>query len=137
MKLFKFFLIENFLVVGLPHCRIPRGIKQWDDWGCNQRYPDLFEPSRPSRNEIAAPIASKINGIEMTELAFHQMKTSQKIRGRRSFKAAELFPPIAISTHPWLEVDNECTCGKGNYMNLDANDGTGAATGTGDHESFK
>lgn len=117
MKVFHFFAIESLLVVGLPNCRLPRGINKL---GCNQSIREPFEPSRNSPPEIAPPMAKKVSGIEMTELAFHKWTTN----GGRL--------PYSIKGDSNGRLDKRCQCSKmGAWKNFDSNDGTG------DHEELK
>ena len=103
MKLFQFFVIENFLVAGLPQ----RNIHEF---------------------EIAPPIAKKVSGIEMTELAFYRLvDLSPPLK-----KAAKEFPSRMLKSFRNGDdrLDQRCQC-LGAWKNFDSNDGTG------DHEEFK
>ena len=148
MKFFLFFIIENFMVVGRSLCHFH---KRSVTFSCREQFPN-FDTIRRLPNEIAPPLASKVNGIERTELEkSEQWKRNPKWNEpqrnggrtlpRRSIRAAELLPPLGNTvgiSDLGLQVEISCKCANNiPWKNLDSNDDTGVATGTGDHESFK
>ena len=147
MKLFHFFVIESCMVVGLPLCE-PNFEPFPDPFGpFDQRHRrsvtipcGLFRDPfgwvpRQLPIEIAPPMVSEVKGTERTELEFHQLEMSQSTRGRRSFIPREQLVPASAINGDEIP-DNGCNCNGREWTNLDKNDKTGRATGTGDHESF-
>ena len=129
MKLFQFFVLENFLVVGLPQWK--RICEPFFENRFSERFREpcfddpLVHPSetkRQSPSEIAPPKAKEVSGIEMTEVAFHHWRDGIWIR-----------PNLHKSNRNGDgRQDTRCQCsGNKTWTNYDSNDGTG------DHEELK
>lgn len=113
MKLFQFFIVENFMVAGLPLCEKSSNpddrnrvfIPQCD---LNDLIPFGYHPSR----NLFEPAPPKANEVK-----------ERPIQGKPSQPGAGQAPGISCKT---------CPRGKKwtNYMSIDSNDGTG------DHERF-
>ena len=128
MKLFQFFVLENFLVVGLPQWK--RICEPFFEVRFSERFrvqcldDPLVHPSetkRQSPSEIAPPKAKEVSGIEMTEVAFHHWRDGIWIR-----------PNLHKSNRNGDgRQDTRCQCWHGAWKNFDSNEGTG------DHEELK
>ena len=145
MKLFQFFVLENFLVVGLSKWKRIcepffegrfRELCFENDLGTVSE-PHLdplihpFSTKRQLSTEIAPPIARKVSGIQMTEVAYHHWRDSL----RSPFKeASKRLPNFHYKSYinGGGRQDTRCQCsGNKTWTNYDSNDGTG------DHEELK
>ena len=120
MKIFKFFVVENLMVAGLPLCE-SNFDSITDRFGdatlvsvtCRQPFRNPSDNGKvlPNTLDIEPPMIEEVNGNEMTELEAFM----SPIQG--AIESVERPPPCQC---PYVE----------SWNSLDSSDGTG------DHESF-
>ena len=126
MKIFKFFVVENLMVAGLPLCdtnfdSIPDrfGDATFVTVTCRQPFLNPFDNRRvlPNTPDIEPPMIKEVNGFDMTELEYHEWRESisDNIQGVNGTEEGSL--PCHC---PDVEL----------WKSSDSNDGTG------DHEAF-